>query len=649
MRMPVMSVSLDTRKLTSFALVAFMVGGLLGGFLWNFGGVYVPTAPSLTGFGSMRQFDSVEELKTYLGDRGESYPIWSMRGGALFEISPVPSKATTADAAVSAAQAASAAAEAVQAASGLSGFGLDYSGTNIQVEGVEEADIVKTDGAYIYIAKGKSVLIVKAYPAEEAQLVTEIDVGLTVQDLYVAGDKLVVFSYVEPYTAVVFDAVMPEYENEKPKTRVEVYDILDRSSPEPERALTLDGLYFNSRLIGDHLYFIVTNPAYIDDDIVVLPTIREGKAWSVVEAEDVWYPNVTRGWLSYHTITAFNVQDSDAEVTAETFLLDTGTSLYVSMENLYIVSYNWSEGSVITKIGIEGGGITFRANGTVPGYVLNQFSMDEHDGYFRIATTSNGWRRGGVGNNVYVLDEALNTVGSLEGLAPREEIYSARFMGDRCYLVTFKKVDPLFAIDLSDPENPAVLGKLKIPGFSNYLHPYDEDTLIGVGKETEEAKEGDFSWHQGIKISLFDVSDVENPRELAKIEVGDRGSDSPALYDHHAFLFSRARNLLVIPILEAQIDEDDFAGEVPPNFYGDFVYQGAYVFDISREGIELRGRVTHIDDDSLLKSGFWFESEYEVERGLYIEDNLYTISQGRIKINDLGTLEEVKTIELGDP
>lgn len=650
-----MSVSLDTRKLTSFALVAFMIGGLLGGFLWNFGGVYVPTLDNLTGFGSMKQFGSVEELKTYLEDRGESYSIWLQRGGAAHELSP---DVAAVGAAVSATQAANAAADAAKSAEGSISFDivgltgaagdLDFSGTNIQVEGVDEADIVKTDGAYIYIAKGKKVFIVKAYPAEEAQIVTEIDVGLTVQDLYVAGDKLVVFSYVEPYT-VFYDAVMPEYENEKPKTRVEVYDIRDRSSPEPERALTIDGLYFNSRLIGDHVYYIVTNPAYIDEDAVVLPTIREGKAWCVVEAMDVWYPNVTRGWLSYHTITALNVQDPDAEVNAETFLLDEGTSLYVSLENLYIVSYNWSEGSVITKIGIEDGGITFKANGTVPGYVLNQFSMDEHKGYFRIATTNWGWRNRQQGNNVYVLDEALNTVGTLEGLAPGEEIYSARFMGDRCYLVTFRKVDPLFAIDLSDPENPMVLGKLKIPGFSNYLHPYDEDTLIGVGKETEEAKEGDFAWHQGIKISLFDVSDVENPRELAKIEVGDRGSDSPALYNHHAFLFSRARNLLVIPILEAQIDEDDFAGDVPPNFYGDFVYQGAYVFDISRDGITLRGQVTHIDDDSLLRSGYWFDSEYEVERSLYIEDNLYTISQGRIKINDLGTLEEVTTVELGDP
>ena len=641
---------MDTRKLTSFALVAFMIGGLLGGFLWNFGGVYVPTLDSLTGFGSMKQFGSVEELKTYLEDRGESYPMWSWRGNVIFDLTAEVGSVKVYSQAVSAAEAATAAADAKSASSGLTGFGfnLDYSGTNIQVEGVDEADIVKTDGGYIYLAKGKSVLIVKAYPAEEAQIVTEIDVGLTVQDLYVAGDKLVVFSYVEPYT-VFYDVVMPEYENEKPKTRVEVYDIRDRSSPELERAFTIDGLYFNSRLIGDHVYFIVTNPAYIDEDAVVLPTIREGKAWCIVEAEDVWYPNVTRGWLSYHTITALNVQNPDAEVNAETFLLDEGTSLYVSLENLYIVSYNWSEGSVITKIGIEDGGITFKANGTVPGYVLNQFSMDEHDGYFRIATTNWGWRNRQQGNNVYVLDEALNTVGTLEGLAPGEEIYSARFMGDRCYLVTFRKVDPLFAIDLSDPENPMVLGKLKIPGFSNYLHPYDEDTLIGVGKETEEAKEGDFAWHQGIKISLFDVSDVENPRELAKIEVGDRGSDSPALYNHHAFLFSRARNLLVIPILEAQIDEDDFAGDVPPNFYGDFVYQGAYVFDVSRDGITLRGQVTHIDDDSLLRSGYWFDSEYEVERSLYIEDNLYTISQGRIKINDLGTLEEVTTVELGDP
>jgi uncharacterized secreted protein with C-terminal beta-propeller domain len=169
-----------------------------------------------------------------------------------------------------------------------------------------------------------------------------------------------------------------------------------------------------------------------------------------------------------------------------------------------------------------------------------------------------------------------------------------------------------------------------------------------VGKETTESEYGDFAWHQGVKISLFDVSDVENPKELAKIEIGERGSDSPALHDHHAFLFSRERNLLVLPILEAQIDESGFSGEVPSDFYGDYVYQGAYVFDISQEGIELRGKVTHIEDDSLLKSGYWFSSEYEVSRSLYIDDYLYTLSSGMMKINALVDLEEISSVRIGE-
>jgi uncharacterized secreted protein with C-terminal beta-propeller domain len=143
---------------------------------------------------------------------------------------------------------------------------------------------------------------------------------------------------------------------------------------------------------------------------------------------------------------------------------------------------------------------------------------------------------------------------------------------------------------------------------------------------------------------------VENPKELAKFEIGDRGTDSPALYNHHAFLFSRVRNLLVIPVLEAEIDEDDFAGPVPDNFYGEYTYQGAYIFDISHEGIELKGRITHLDEESidLLKSGFWFDSEYSVERSLYIEENLYTLSQGMIKINNIETLSELAVIDLGE-
>ncbi len=282
------------------------------------------------------------------------------------------------------------------------------------------------------------------------------------------------------------------------------------------------------------------------------------------------------------------------------------------------------------------------ADGSVPGWVVNQFSMDENEGYFRIATTTgHAWGVATSKNNVYVLDDEMKIVGTLEDLAPGEQIYSARFMGDRLYLVTFKKVDPLFVIDLSEPTAPKVLGKLKIPGYSDYLHPYDETHVIGLGKDAVDAEEGNFAWYQGVKLSLFDVSDVEHPVEVAKLEIGDRGTDSPALSDHRAFLFSRERSLLVIPILEAAVEEGAEA-----NTYGDYVYQGAYVFQIDTEGITLRGRITHLEGDELLKSGYWFDSDNSIYRSLYIDENLYTISGAMIKINSLGDLSELKTISL---
>jgi len=632
-----MHVSFDTKKLVSFALVAFMFGGLLGTALWNYGGVYVPTLSLGVGFGNMRQFASVDELKEFL-EENSAQSI----GNGWFTVDSVR---IYFDAAKSASPTSVTGHGLAVVESG--GAQVDYSATNIQVEGVDEADVVKTDGDYVYVVRDRTVIIVKAHPAEEARVVHRLNVSQPVSDIYVSGDKLVVFSYMPRFWH--YDEAGRTIAPDKEKARVTVYDISDRASPSKERDLSVDGYHYDSRLIGEYLYFIITSGAYLEDGEVVLPVIKDGKTWCAVQAEDIWYPNATRGWMDYYTVTSLNIQDPESQMSSETFLLDGGTTLYVSLDNMYIVGQRWwGRDSEITKIGISEGSIVGRGNATVPGYVLNQFSMDEHEGYFRVATTSHNWRTGAEGNNVYVLDEEMKTVGRLENLAPGEEIYSARFMGDRCYLVTFKKVDPLFTIDLSDPENLRVLGKLKIPGYSDYLHPYDENTLIGVGKETEEAEEGDFSWYQGVKISLFDVSDVENPRELAKIEIGDRGTDSPALYDHHAFLFSKARNLLIIPVLEAQIDEGDFSGTVPGNFYGEYVYQGAYVFSISRDGIELRGRVTHIDDDSFIRSGFWFESEYSVERSLYIEDSLYTISRGMLKVNDLGTLEEIVSVELGE-
>jgi uncharacterized secreted protein with C-terminal beta-propeller domain len=259
--------------------------------------------------------------------------------------------------------------------------------------------------------------------------------------------------------------------------------------------------------------------------------------------------------------------------------------------------------------------------------------MDEYEGYFRIATTS---RRGGVlQNNIYVIDEEMRTAGKLENLAPGESLHSARFAGDKAYLVTFKKTDPLFVIDLTRPDAPEVLGELKIPGYSDYLHPYDETHLIGVGKETQEAQEGDFAWYQGLKLSLFDVSNVSSPQQLAKTVIGDRGTDSQVLSDPKAFLFDKSRSLLVIPVNLAQIDKTLY--EPRPSTYGDFVWQGACIFNVTLEGgFEIRGNITHVEsqkisgeDNQLTNSNYW------ITRALYIDNILYTISDEMVKLNDL--------------
>ena len=210
-------------------------------------------------------------------------------------------------------------------------------------------------------------------------------------------------------------------------------------------------------------------------------------------------------------------------------------------------------------------------------------------------------------------------------------------------------MDPFFTIDLSDPHNPKILGELKIPGYSDYLHPFDEDHIIGVGKDTVESEYGNFAWYQGLKIALFDVSDFENPKEVSKILIGDRGTDSPALYDHKAFLFDKEKELLVIPVRLCEISDeikeqyDNYTGSM----YGEFTFQGAYVYSLSIEnGFEYKGRVTHLSDEDMLKSGYYAYWGSSILRSLYIDNVLYTISDGMVKMNNLETLDEIDIVQL---
>jgi inhibitor of cysteine peptidase len=270
--------------------------------------------------------------------------------------------------------------------------------------------------------------------------------------------------------------------------------------------------------------------------------------------------------------------------------------------------------------------------------------MDEYKNNLRVATTSNVYTRTGsyTYNNVYVLDGKMDTIGSLTHIAEQETIYSTRFLGDRLYMVTFKRIDPFFVIDLSNPENPKILGKLKIPGYSDYLHPYDGTHIIGIGKETTTNEWGGVST-SGVKLALFDVSDVANPKQLDKVQIGDAGSDSAALTDHHAFLFDKGKNLLVIPVRAVstqQVTKGDYYNNQQQIWYG------AYVFGLTPEtGFDLKGTVQHGSGDN----GYYYygSSSSDVKRSLYIGNVLYTISPKQIKANALDNINTtIATIPL---
>jgi uncharacterized secreted protein with C-terminal beta-propeller domain len=531
----------------------------------------------------------------------------------------------------------------------------DYSATNIQVAGVDEADIVKTDGDYIYLASGNRTTIVRAYPPEQAQVLSEIELEGTVIGIFINGDRLVVFEEETPYYAygdIRWDSAEKFYmPYRSPKTYVKVFDVSDRENPQLQREFSANGQYISSRMIGDYAYLVVNEPVYQQeqDDEVNLPKISVGNEEKEIPAEDIWYSDVVDYYYMYTTIIAVNTQNDGQEPTYETILLGASSNLYVSLNNIYLTFPVWGTGigdfdkTSIHRIQIDGAQIDPVASGEVPGTVLNQFSMDEYGDYFRVATTVHGEK---PLNNVYVLNMALNITGSLTGLAPGETIYSARFMGERGYLVTFKQVDPLFVIDLSDPNNPRELGYLKVTGYSDYLHPYDETHIIGIGKETTDA--GTFAWYQGVKISLFDVSDVNNPVEISKYEIGDRGTDSPVLWDHKALLFDKSRNLMVIPVLEAKVDVTEYPEGVPAWAYGEPVWQGAYVFHVSLDaGIEEEGKITHVENIAdPEKEYYYYYSPFAVERSLYIEDVLYTISQAKIKMNSLENLDYINEVLL---
>ncbi len=572
----------------------------------------------------------------------------------------------------------------------------DFSGTNVQVEGVDEADFLKTDGKFIYQLSQGSMAISQAYPAEKAELfsLTKLDEDFNPQEMLVHGNTLILFGqtfqrilYPEPIPTPVIglpevsESIAPgEYYPpyyRKNFTTIQLWDVSNKGNPELKRTIDFEGQYRESRKIGSDVYFVITSyPHYAifeseTADDALVPVVRDSKEnedfEKIGECGTIGYLPPVRA-ESFITVASLDLDSFDSEIEKET-VVGSGQNVYASTNNLYFAETTYDyviaepldkrmgilpirntvQQTHIHKFSLDNGKIDYQGNGEAPGRILNQFSMDEFENNFRIATTTdnaliNGNRT--TSNNVYVLDSELNLIGSLEELAPGEQIFSARFMGSKLYMVTFQKIDPLFVIDLSEPKNPKVLGKLKIPGFSDYLHPFDDKHIIGVGKEAIEAEQGNFAWYQGLKLALFDVSDVENPVQLHQQIIGDRGTESYALNDHKAFLFDRERELLVLPVTLAEIKNKDTA---KTNTFGEFVFQGSYVFNLTTEnGFELRDRITHNEDDEIFtKSGhYFFGNNFSIKRALYIDDILYTVSDGKILGNSLNDLEELVKINI---
>lgn len=572
-----------------------------------------------------------------------------------------------------------------------------YSTTNIQVAGVDEPDMVKTDGTYLYMIANQTVFIIKAYPASEAIILSRITItNVTISNIFIQGDHLVVFgntggfyNYPLLENDIKVDMLYPDiWWGGITQTAINIYNINNRTNPVLEKEIRIDGSYFDARLIDEIVYVIASEYTYniyyaLDEKNYTLnvPKIIIDDESQNISPSDIYYVDVPE--LSDTMTHVISINLNTYDIVEKSFMLGSSQTMYVSKNNIFLASthypyypiyrpqggissYSNQETTILHKISINIGDISYIAQGEIPGHILNQFSMDEHNGFFRIATTIryNWVEDTQSSNNIYILDENLKQVSQIENIAPGESIYAARFLGDRAYLVTFVQIDPLFTIDLSDPYNPRILGELKIPGYSEYLHPYDETHIIGIGKEVDPSIDADkvhtpgaiyYTAILGLKIALFDVSDIENPVEQAKIVIGDRGTDSPALYDHKAFLFDRVKELLVIPVslyeITQEVKDRYINSNGIENLYGEFTFQGAYVYSLSLDnGFQYKGRITHQTPEQMQYQSnyywYWGSSNTDITRTLYIDNILYTISGEMVKMNNLDDLSEINSLKL---
>lgn len=460
----------------------------------------------------------------------------------------------------------------------------DYSKTNIQVENVDEGDIVKTDGSYIYrIAQSTGDVSIVKTDNGMMETVAVLEGFSSPQELYIWKDTLIVldadYEEYERSSVKKNSGVQPledigdvAYEEQIAPVRrnyivkIYFYDISDKENPKRSQILTQSGSLSASRVYGEYLYFVTTQMADVSgkesETYRYVPRVNG----ECIAPDDIYIPEDCDN-MSYQTISSVQISNPEDIVDTKA-VASSGNTFYMSTESFYIADTIWVDTSKekkkytnkteITKFGVKNGKITSKGSTRIKGIIEDSFSMDEYEGNLRVVTSVTHYKRSNrvkdfvedfvedvVGiytervttdNSLYVLDDEMELIGSIEGLAEDERIYSARFMGDMGYFVTYRETDPLFSVDLSNPKKPKIIGELKIPGFSEYLHFYDENLLLGIGEERDE------TGFVGLKLSMFDISDPTNVVEKDKMVLREYAY-ADALYNHRAVMIDTNKNL----------------------------------------------------------------------------------------------------------
>lgn len=484
----------------------------------------------------------------------------------------------------------------------------DFSETNLQEAGVDEGDIVKTDGQYLYILKqdlsfsiiradGSDLTLCSTTPLDTSALSNP-----SIKELYLDGTQLTVLFQGTQSSLEQEDNIY--YTSSSMASVLCTYDVSDPDTPKLTGSLTQEGRYAASRKVGDYLYlFTRYTPSLLDT--YASSTMAPRVNGTAVPASCFYLPDQLSS-QQYLVITAVDLSTA-AAVTDQKVLVSGADNFYVSTENIYIATENYNSDDMFTELAkfhYDGGHITGIAAGSVRGYLNNSFSLNEYNGYLRVVSTyydssTEDWTEK---NLLTIFDENLKQVSKIDGLASGETIRSARFLGDTGYFVTFRQTDPLFRVDLSDPASPKITGELKISGFSSYLHFYGENLLLGIGYEANETT-GETT---GIKLSMFDLSDPNEIREVNRIVIPGI-TWAPAIDDYKSILVDAEKNLI--------------------GFYCDGRYL-VYSYD-SENGFD-RMLVYDFFEDDLMDT-----AQYDTMRGLYIGDTLYLAGDGFVVSFDL--------------